>query len=507
MALNNAELLQIGETLERLEKSFNAIGYPNANMGGQTGITALARMSMDPVMHSIAANDENFKLIKGLKKEKATNSIHQYRVKTAVGTAGMDFAGVENFLPQEDQGQYEKVVEPLKVYGVRKVLGEMVELIGEAGGLEVDPDKENEINAISGLTQQFERDGYQGGDYYLDRSTGLIDVTVPLVSYGRGSSNATRSVRGIQSNIREGNVSTRGISGDFAAYGNSFATTYDFAGAAMDQDSIDDIVTAVASNGQGVVREAHAIASAIAEFRKQLFPHQRGDMGSKFSVQGPDVSNVDEGFNVLSVSGVLKFIPCVYKNAVRQKAIAVGNGPIAPVVSAIASAAVSGVTSPYAAGDTVRVVVQSVNIQGISTPTAVSCTVTNAGEAAKIRIVKTALTETEYWMIFANDALVTTVGREGFVGKVVNPSSVATGGNVDIFLTGAVRPGFESIVFLPTDENRMRMATLGNMINRTELGQLGTFKSTIFTSYFCFVLPKPRCFALADNAKARRRPN
>lgn len=509
MQLSDNEMLQIRETLERLEKSFNAMGYPNANQNGKTGLAALARIAMDPVLHSIAASDKNFKMMKSIQKDKAISSVHSYKVETSVASAGLDLAGTENFLPQEDQGQFETVSEALKVYGIKKTLGEMAQLVNEAGGFEIDIEKKNEIQAITALTQTFERDSYAGGDFYLDPATSLINPQVANMFYGRSAVPAIRHVRGVQNNIREGNISSRGVSGDFLAYGNSFTTIINLAGAAMDQEAVDDIANAILSNGQGVPQEAHCQPAQATEFRKTLLGFQRGDIGSKFAVQGPDVRADDAGFYVGSVAGDIKFIPCIYKHAVRQKALPVngtsGAAPVAPTVAAQASAAISGVTSVFTAGQVTRCVVQAASIRGMSAGAGVSLTCTNAGECIKVRITHVANAD-HYW-IFLNPAGSTTVGLEGFVGKVLVPAGTAIGGTFDVVLSGVdVLPGLEPVVFMPeADENRIRMAALGNMINKTELGRQGLATETVFSSYFCFVLPKPRAYGLIDNAKARLR--
>ncbi len=508
--LTNEEYLNIAQTFEKLEKSFNAMGFPNAQLGGRTGIAALSRMQMDPLLHSIAASDKHLNLIKGIKKEKASQSTYQYKLRTAWGSAGLDLSGLENFLPQEDQGQYETVIESLKVYGIKKTMGEMVQLTNEAQGFEVDVEKEAEESAVKMLSMQFERDGYAGGDFYINPATGAIDPNVSNAVYGRSVVPVVRQVRGIQSMVRFGNQNTLGISQDFAAYGNSYSVVIDQADSALDQDVIDDIAAAVGSNGQGLLSEAHCQSVQAAEFRKQLFPLQRGDISSKFKVAGPDVNSAFEGggFVVESSTGPIHFKPCLFKHSMIQKVVAqagsAGSAPAAPTAVAQASAAVTGVTTPFTAGQTVRVIAQAINIHGRSSGSAVSCTVTNAGEAAIVRLTRAA--DAECIWLFANPAGNSVVGNEGFIGKVLL-TSVAVGATVDVRITFSTHPGYEPVVFMSDNEenDRLKMAALGGMINKTVLGPLGTALSTVFTSYWCFVMPRPRSFGLVDNCKIRRR--
>jgi hypothetical protein len=508
--LTDNEYLNLASSLEKLEKSFNAMGYPNAQFGGRTGVAALARPNLDPLMHSIAASDKHLNLIKGIKKEKATSSVYTYKLRTAWGMEGIDLSGLENFLPQEDQGQYEQVVEPLKIYGIKKTIGEMVMLSNQAGGFDIDMEKENEESALKMLSMSFERDGYAGGDFYLAPTTGLIDPDVSNRVYGRSGVPAVRQVRGIQSMVRFGNENTLGISQDYASYGNAYSVVIDQADSALDQDVIDDMASAIHSNGQGTPSEAHCQAVQAAEFRKQLFPLQRGDISSKFKIAGPDVdgSYDKSGFVVESAVGPIHFKPCLFKHSVLQKVKSLAGGagaaPAAPTAVAQASAAVTGVTSPFAAAATIRVTAQAVNIHGRSGGTVATCTVTNAGEAAILRLTRAA--DAECIFLFANPVGNATVGNEGFIGKVLL-TSVAVGGTVDVRIVFAIHPGYEPVVFMSDNDegDRLKMATLGNMINKTVLGQLGTSLSTAYTSYFCFVMPKPRSFGILDNCKIRRR--
>src|SRR5581483_11932354 len=146
----------IGDKLERLSKSW-AAGYQGIQSAGKTGLAALAAEQLDATLRSLTLEDKDFILTKDIPTLKATQSVYMYNVKTQV-RSGVDLAGFEAFLPQEDQSQYMRVAEVLKVYGIRKSITQMAMFINEAGGYSLDIEKENDINAALAMAEALERD-------------------------------------------------------------------------------------------------------------------------------------------------------------------------------------------------------------------------------------------------------------------------------------------------------------------------------------------------------------
>lgn len=504
-SINQGDMLQLRDRLEKLAKSFNAIGYNGLSQAGTTGIAALAINSADPVMYSICAQEKQLKLMKNVKTVKAVQPVHFYKVQTAIATQGLDLSGWENFMPQEDMGNYETVAEPLKVYGIRKTLGDMVRLTNEAGGFfdGIDVEKENERNAAMALSQQFERDGYAGGDYFM-AADGSIDIEAPLKFYGSRKVPAIRQMRGIQANIREGDQSSRGVTSDFRAYGNSTSVVLDRKGGRLDQDTLDDVATAVINNA-GSIGEAHATPAQIAEFRKSFYGIQRADISSQFAIRGPDIQNGEsDSFPVTSVGGVIRFMPCIYKNTMRQKALPVsgtnGTPPGTPTITSVTE--VAALDTELLAGDTVWFKVQAANIFGISMA-AQSATQTVVADGSGFDVVIAAQAAAEHFLVFMSPREAKAkANSEGFVGRILAAASGAT----TFRYAGKVIPGYESVLFTPSEsEDRVKLAVLGNLLNKSELGRQGLAMESVFSSYLCMVLPKPRSFSVLDNVQSRRR--
>ena len=492
--ISSAQAKDLAEKLERLTKSW-AAGYQGIQNAGRTGISALAAEQLDPVMRSITLEDKDFLLTKDIPTLKATQSVYQYVVKTAV-RSGVDLAGFEAFLPQEDTSQYIRVAEILKVYGIKKSITQMAQFINEQGGYSVDIEKENDINAALGMAEAMERDLYVGGDYYMD-AYGNIDSLVAANPNG-----PVRNIRGIQANIREGNSGMRGIPGDFIGFGNNRSVVFDRKGAVLDRAFLDKVVTAV-RDSRGMIKEAHCTTSQLAEFRATFFPFERADLGAAYAIRGAGITNDEQAaLPIATVGGNIDFIPTVFKYMrIRPEPVvgSVGTMPNTPG-TIIVTPGVSATASGFAVGDVYGYVVQAVNVSGISMASAQTATTVTTANAANT-LTWTRINGAEYYMIFRTPIeSAGLAGTEMFIGKIGQPSS----GNLTFVDNGAVVPGLDSVLFLPRDKNRAKLAVLGNLLNKLQLGVRGLAFETVYASYFGCVVDRPRSFSVVDNVYEQR---
>jgi hypothetical protein len=486
----------LSEKLERLSKSF-AAGYQGMQNAGRTGISALAAEQLDPVMRSITLEDKDFMITKDIPTLKATQSVYNYTVKTAV-RSGVDLAGMEAFLPQEDTSQYIRVAEVLKVYGIRKSITQMAQFINEAGGYSVDIEKENDINAALAMAESMERDLYVGGDYYMDAQGG-IDALIAANVNG-----PVRNVRGIQANIREGDTGMRGIPGDFIGYGNNRSVVFDRKGAVLDRAFLDKVVTAV-RDSRGLIKEGHCTTSQLAEFRATFFPFERGDLGALYAIRGAGITNDEQAsLPIQTCAGVMDFIPTVFKYMrVRAEPVvgSVGTMPNTPIGLTATEALVAS-NSGFKTGEVYGYIVQAVNISGISAPCAQVQNVALTADNLAIDLSWTKVTGAEYYMIFRTPVESSgAAGTEMFIGKVVQPRGA---GAVTAKDNGKLVPGLDSVLFLPRDKNRAKLAVLGNLLNKLQLGVRGLAFETVYASYFGCVVDRPRSFSVVDNVYQQR---
>lgn len=484
----------VADKLDRLAKSF-AAGYQGIQNAGRTGISALAAEQLDPVLRSITLEDKDFLLTKDIPTLKATQSVYQYTVKTAV-RSGVDLAGWEAFLPQEDTSQYLRVAEVLKVYGIRKSITQMAMFINEAGGYSVDIEKENDVNAALAMAEALERDLYVGGDYFMDAS-GAINPFVAANVNG-----PIRQIRGIQANIREGDTSQRGIPGDFIGFGNNRSVVFDRKGGVLDRPFLDKIVTAV-RDSRGAVREAHCTTSQLAEFRATFFPLERGNIADMYAIRGAGVTNDEHSkLPIDTVGGPVDFIPTVFKYMRTRPEPVLGSVGTPPSTPAAVAALGAATNSPFKAGDTYNYRVQAVNISGISQGSTPSTATFAAGDDGKsVNVTITNAAGVEYYMVFRSPKEAAgTAGTEMFIGKIL-----PTNGGTTVFLdNGRIVPGLDSVLFLPRDKNRAKLAVLGNLLNKLQLGVKGLAFETVYASYCGCVVDRPRTFALADNVFQQR---
>jgi hypothetical protein len=495
-AVDQATVKQISDKLDRLSKSFQA-GYQGIQNAGRTGVSALAIDSLDPVIKSITLEDKDFMLTKDIPTLKATQSVYNYMLKTAVGV-GTDLAGWESFLPQESTSQYMRVAEVLKVYGIRKSISQMASFINDAGGYAADLEKENDLNAALAMAEALERDMYYGGDYFIQSASGYVDATAAANPNG-----PIRQVRGIQANIREGDQSQRGIAGDFVGYGNNRSVVFDRRGAVMDRTFLDKVSTAV-RDSRGAIKEAHCTTSMLAEFRSTFFPFERGSLSEAYAIRGAGITNDEhQGLPIDTVGGTITFLPTVFKYNHSKPRTVVGSVGTAPSTPATPTAAMgsSAAGSGFVVGQSYQYKVQAVNISGISSPAQLASAISVTLADANIELTITNAANVEYYMVFRTPVEASgAVGKEFFIGKIL-PSIGATTVFRD---NNRIIPGLDSVLFLPTDKNRAKLATLGNLLNKMSLGLKGLAEETVYSSYVGVVVQRPRSFSLVDNVFQQR---
>lgn len=493
-----AEALRaISQRVEMLSKSISA-GYPGLSSAGKTGMAAISNEQLDPVLRSITMEERDFYLTKDIPVIKATQSVYMYNVKTAVGQ-NVDVAGLEAFLPQQSSSQYMRVGEVLKVYGIRKSITQMAQFINDESGYSVDIEKENDTNAALEMAQAMERDSYIGGDYYIAQD-GSIDF---LLAANQMYQFVIRKVRGIQAQIREGNSTARGIPGDFIGYGNNRSVVFNLNGDVLNRSFLDKVVTAV-KDSRGRIKEGHCTTSQLAEFRSTFFAFERADLNIAYAIRGAGIQNEEkEGFPIDTVGGSIDFIPNVFKY-MRQTAIplSAGNGIMPQFITTVGAPAASGsvVGSGFLAGEIYTWVFQTVNIVGMQVGQA-SSSYTVAGPDAN-KAVTVALTLPAGSNI--NEIFVFRTPKEAagdstkamFIGKMAILPNQTSATFVD---NNAVIPGLDSVVFMPRDKNRAKMAVLKNLMTKMDLGVSGTAFETVYTSYWCLVVDRPRSFSVVDN--------
>ena len=175
----------------------------------------------------------------------------------------------------------------------------------------------------------------------------------------------------------------------------------------------------------------------------------------------------------------------------------VGSAGTMPATPALPTAAhsASGTDAPFVVGEVYKYVVQAVNIAGITSASPeVSFTIGTANRAVEITITNVA--NAEHYLVFRTPVESSVSGMQMFVGKIIPTRGSAT----TIFRDkNGVIPGLDSVLFLPKDKHRAKLAILGNLLNKMDLGVTGSAVQSIYVSYVGCVVDRPRSFSLVDN--------
>lgn len=500
----NGDLMnEIVSGLERLNKSFTAAGHQPI-MAGKTGTAAFAALNVDPVIYSITADKKMFKLTGQMPNEKSSSLVHEWRMMTASGSVGADLFSVEqtNFL--EDAGKYEVVAEPLKLLGTQRSVGSIVEMVADAGGYApgFEPYKQAEVEAATQIARADELAAYEGADYYI-AADGSIDAQLPLNAFNAFGNlknpKAIRSYRGIQSIVRKGDQSSYGIPGDFIGFGNSTSVVFDNQQASLDQASLDKVGLSLANNAADVSStEGHLTPAQASALRTSLLAFQRFDGYAKGTVTGPvaDLARQDGSIGFMTGSGMLDLVGALMKNSVVQVPIpsqlGQGQAPNQPAAPTVTQAAGS---TYLALNQTVMFAVQAVNIYGRSYPVySAVVTVGAAGNSISLSIPQDAMVA-EYHVFMTNPSGPATSDRVRFIGRI----QAAQAGATVFKYVGAIRPGFETAVFMPKDESRAKCLSLGPILNRVEVNPFGLNKTIMWFAIKAIKVVFPRRFAIVDN--------
>lgn len=496
MAVAAAKLEAIANNLGSLNKSFSA-GTPGAANMERTGLSAIAYDDVSSTMQSITLKDEDFLLTKEIQVVPAKQTLHQYVVKTNVGS-DIDVWGMENMIPQENAANYMRVAEVIKVMGIRKSITHLAQQVNDVGGYMLDLEAENEENALLTLNNGLERALYNGGDNYIDAS-GNVDTQIASNPNG-----PVRTIRGIQAQIREGNVDARGIIGDFIGYANNRSTVIDNQGQTLTRNVLDDMVTAVNGN-KNEVEEIHSTQEQMRLFRAALFPMDRGDVGASYAIRGSDISTINKkGFDIGTSGGPVRAISTIFKYELAYLVPMVGSTGASVAVPTVPTAAQSAGVTQFKSGDIIKYRVQACNVNGRSDGSA-ELSVTIAADGNNVTLTIPAQAGVEYFRVYRlNNGEVTGfvnksfIYNHRFIGNVV----AARQGSTLFTDAQAILPGLDAMVFLPKKEKRAKLAAIGPRVSRIDFGIRGLAAERGYVSYVASVLEQPRAHGLLTNVAA-----
>jgi hypothetical protein len=503
MSFRSLDQNEISEAAKRLfnvannlNKSFSA-GAPGVANADRTGLASFAIADLSNKMESLTIQEEDFILSKDLKTVNAKQTVYEYNVRTSAGTDLDGVWGTENFQMAESAGNYIRTFELLKVMGVRKSITHQAQIVNDLGGYSQDLNQLQEEEALLTLGEALERALYHGGDGFIDAS-GAINNLIAADPNG-----PTRVIRGLQAQIREGNLDPRGINKDFRGYANNRSTVIDAKGSTLTRPLLDKIVTAVNGN-RGKIEEAHGTPEQMRLFRASLFPVDRGVIGASYAVRGSDIQTEHKsGFSVDTTNGAVLLRSSLFKNervylAPSQSSM----GVAAPNPPALALSSQSAGSTSYKAGDVVRYIVQSCSKDGRSFQSSeLAVTIAADGNNVVLSITPAANFTVEFYQVYRlNPGEVFALNSDGlpnhkFIGRIVAARQGAT-----LFVDAqAILPGFNAAVFLPKADKRAELAVLGPRISRIDYGIKGLAQEFGYVSYLACILKLPRQHGMLSN--------
>lgn len=478
-----------------LNKSFSA-GAPGAANADRTGLAAFAVADLSNKMESLTIQEEDFILTKEMGTVAAKQTVHEYNVRTSAGTDA-EVWGTENFQLNESAGNYIRTFELLKVMGIRKSITHQAQIVNDLGGYSQDLNQLQEEEALLTLGEALERAGYHGGDNYID-AAGNVDTQIAA-----NPSGPVKTPRGIQAQIREGNMDARGINKDMRGYANNRSTVIDAKGSTLTRGILDKMITAVNGN-RGKIEEIHGTPEQIRLFRASLFAVDRGVIGNSYAVRGADMSTAHKDSSVVgTTNGDVALRSSIFKNeriycTPQQSAMGI-SAPAAPTLSIGSQSA--GNTS-YKAGDVVKYIVQSCSQNGRSFQSnELSVVITADGNNVVLNITPAANFTVEYYQVFAlNPGEVFQLTSDGLPNHKLIGKLVAARQGVTPFVDArAILPGLNAAVFLPKAANRAQLAVLGPRISRIDYGVRGLAQEFGYVSYLAYLLKLPRQHGLLTN--------
>ena len=502
MSFRSLDSNEISEAAKRLfnvannlNKSFSA-GAPGVANADRTGLAAFAIADLSNKMESLTIQEEDFILSKEMKSVPAKQTVYEYNVRTSAGTDA-EVWGTENFQMAESAGNYIRTFELLKVMGIRKSITHQAQIVNDLGGYSEDLNKLQEEEALLTLGENLERALYHGGDNFIDAS-GNIDTLIAANPVG-----PVKMPRGIQAQVREGNLDARGINKDFRGYANNRSTVIDAKGSTLTRGILDKMITAVNGN-RGKIEEIHGTPEQIRLFRASLFAVDRGAIGQSYAVRGSELNTAHKDSSMVdTTNGAVALRSSIFKNERIYLTPAQSSmGVSAPAAPTVALSSQSAGSTSYKAGDVVRYIVQACSQNGRSYQSLeLSVTIAADGNNVILSITPAQNFTVEYYQVYAlNPGEVFALTSDGLPNhKLIGKLVAARQGATPFVDARAILPGLNAAVFLPKAERRAELATLGPRISRIDYGIKGLAQEFGYVSYLACVLKLPRMHGLLTN--------
>ena len=461
--------------LDQVQSLIKALEAGSYNAAPSTLVqgAALQTEDLSPVMTNVTFDDQHIKLQKMLKIEACKSNLAQFDRQLSYGMFGGS-AQLEGNVGQEETSDFVRIVVPMCFYShVRRVtvVANMIET--------VDGKKAEEraaSDAAKKLAADIEFDLFRGkGDF---SNAGVFDGNPLCIP-------ALPNMLGLDAQIRQSDSMRNSQDLMFGEYGSDQSVVI-AGGSTLTQDQIEDASVRSAMNF-GNADKLVVDPIVLSHYNKIAFGKERIVLaGSPQSATGADLNKqwVSGGTVSLEASRFL--------SGKTRPQDARSNGPIAPTTVACASATVSGVVTPFIAGQKYWHYATSVNEVGESVKTSVSgvTTVSATGDELQVTITHPAGTN-RFFNVYRSPAG-GTVAQAKFIGRVLKSGSSTT----VFYDLGNRSPG--AVTGFMIDGESMGIKEL-SPYSQIKLAVTDLSQPTAFFRFLCLIVTAPRKLCLVDN--------
>lgn len=423
------------EAIQSLTKALEAGGYNVAPSNLVQG-AALQIEDLSPTMELVTFEDSHLKLAKMIKVESCKSMLAQFNRQLSYGQFGFS-AQLEGNIGQEETSDYVRITVPMCFYSHSRRVSIASTMVDTSDGKKSD--ERAAADAAKKLAADIEFDSFRGRADFSN--AGVFDgnpVTLPLMA----------NMFGLDVQIRQSDSQRNAHDLMLGEYGSDDSIVI-YGGGNMTQDNIEDATTRSAMN-LGSADKLVVDPKVLSAYNKITYGKERIVLaGSAQDATGAELRKqwVSTGTCAIESSRFLS------GKTRPQDARSTSGAPLAPVSVTLASATISGIVTPFVAGDKYYYYATSGNEVGESVAcAAVQVTVAATGDRLRATITHPGSGTVRYFNVYRSAAGGTAASAK-FVGRVILRAGSGTTLFDDL---GNKSPGFVTGFLLQGDTMAMK---------------------------------------------------
>lgn len=461
---------------EALQKSAS-VGYGQAAAPQfRTGVAALARESLDPVVKVLTFDKQHFILWNRVNRKQTATLIDQYAIKPGYAAGFQATSMLEGGSPVESASTWYQNLQKKVFYGARRrvtLQATMVQTLAD-----IIAEYRNDM--VMHTMREVERDLWSGNDMYVDANGFLSGSPQDLAE-------DLMRISGFIQQVRNGNNDPRLQSVDFVGFGGDSSVVFDAANDTLQQDDIEALALSVFQNF-GRPKMLLTSPQALSAYNKQFYPKERSMLVAAADRSGFAMKLFD------SSVGPIELLASHFARPKQDPARGFQDispaSPNAPTEALSAGASPAG--SPGLPAATYFYRVASVNIHGEGLPSAASSQAATAGQAITVAITAPgAGPSPRAYAVYRGSS----ASNCQFLAYI----KTAANGNASFIDNGEIFPATSKALVMDMDPNVAECCFLGNEMNQNNLAEISLSKELICYSFLSLILYQPRKLALLQN--------